>query len=633
MKFLLGSHRFVTLLLVFILIFVTERAEADPQSALKAISNEDWGRARELTKAERNPVLNSLYEYFLYTDDQTKVPFASVMTFLRRHSHWPDQNKIKMKAERSITSADDKNLVATYFSSQTPLTGEGIIAYAALLGTGDNFSSVLNKAWAEADITSDTQSKIFQSYGRLISGAAHERRLDFLLFNDQTSRARALANLLGNGYPELVEARLMLAKDANNAEQYLARVPANLQKNTGLLYERLRWRRRNDMNDGAIQILQLQPNADQVYNIEDWWKERNILIRRYLENKNYTKAYQLAASHGAMEGQEYAEAEWMAGWLALRFLNDPTRALGHFQSMQPRMKTAISKSRSSYWSARALDGLGRKDEALKWYQYAAQFSRAYYGQLAAKHIKQPLARPASISASAADRQNIRGSDLGRAIVMLHQADLNGARNKFIKHYADQIKTPGEFKALAEIMMSMQLPQEALKVSKKAATLNILLNEESYPVLPNYYKHITIDRALAHAITRQESQFDQYVRSPAGALGLMQLMPATAREVAQKNGVDHQNEWLTSNPRHNISLGSFYLGELLRRFNGAYPLAIAAYNAGPSRVNSWLKEFGDPRAGEIDWVDWIESIPIYETRNYVQRVTEGYVVYREQLGVR
>ena len=633
MRYLLGSKPFVTLLLFFFLILLTNRGNADEVRVLNAIKDKNWSSAQQMLASERNPTLNSLYEYFLYTDKDSRVPFASVFSFLRRHPHWPDQNKIKMTAERAITAGDDKNMVATYFASQIPLTGEGIIAYAAVMGTGGQFADVLNKSWVEADITSDVQQKIFQSYGRIISRTAHERRLDYLLYNDQSSRARALASLLGNGYPELVEARLMLAKDSNNAEQYLARVPANLQKNAGLLYERLRWRRRNDMNDGAVQILQMQPSIAEISNIEDWWKERNILIRRYLENKDYTKTYQLASSHGSMDGQEYAEAEWMAGWLALRFLNDPARALGHFQDMQPRMKTALSKSRSSYWIARALDALGRKDEAVKWYQYAAQFSRAYYGQMAAKHLKQPLARPVSITASQADRAKVQNSDLGQAILLLHRAGLNGARNKFIKHFSEQIQTAGEFKALAEILMSMKLPQEAVKVSKEAAKDNILLNEESYPVLPSYYQHIKIDRALAHAITRQESQFDQVVRSPAGALGLMQLMPATAREVARKNGIEHSQDLLTSNPRHNIELGSFYLGELLRRFDGAAPMAIAAYNAGPSRVNGWVKEFGDPRAGQIDWIDWIELIPIYETRNYVQRVTEGYNVYRDQLGVR
>jgi soluble lytic murein transglycosylase len=633
MKYLLGSKPFVTLLLFFSLILLTNQASADSSQVLKAISNKNWSQARTMLASERDPTLNSLYEYFLYTDNSVRVPFASVMSFLRRHPHWPDQNRIKMTAERNIAAGDDKNLVASYFSTQSPLTGEGIIAYAAMMGTSGQFSAVLNKSWVDADITSDVQQRIFKSYGQLISRTAHERRLDNLLFKDQSSRARALASLLGNGYPELVEARLMLAKDSNNAEQYLARVPANLQKNAGLLYERLRWRRRNDMNDGAVQILQIQPNASEISNIEDWWKERNILIRRYLENKNYSKAYQLASAHGSMDGQEYAEAEWIAGWLSLRFLNDPARALGHFQAMQPRMKTPISKSRSSYWSARALDRAGRKDEAIKWYQYAAQFPRAYYGQLAAKHLNQPLARPVSIIASQTDRNKIQNSDLGRAIILLDRAGLDGARNKFIKHFSEQIQTAGEFKALAELMMSMKLPQEAIKVSKEAAKDNILLNEESYPVLPSYYQHITIDRALAHAITRQESQFDQVVRSPAGALGLMQLMPATAREVAQKNGINHEQQWLTSNPRHNIELGSLYLAELLRRFDGAHPMAMAAYNAGPSRVNGWIKEFGDPRKGEIDWVDWIELIPISETRNYVQRVTEGYMVYRDQLGVR
>ena len=637
MKYLLVSTLFVTFLIGGFDGLST--AKAAPHDALTAMAREDWAEARQMVAAERNPVLNKLYEYLLYTDSEnyTGLSFDAIAAFIKANPHWPDQDKMRKSAERNInqniTGATSAASLQNFFTAYPPLTGTGILAFANIIKRPESIMMMLEKQFAAADMDTATQDKIYRTYYQLISEDVSRRRLDSLLFNDQTSLARAYAALLGRGYPDLVEARLLLAKDKSNAEQAIARVPQSLQNDAGLLYERLRWRRRNDMDAGAIQILNLQPQAGTVSNIEEWWKERNILARRMIEKRDYKTAYALAANHGAMDGQEYAEAEWLAGWLALRFLNDPQRALSHFQAMQPRMKTPISRARAAYWSARALEAAGKKDDAVKWFQYAMNFPTAYYGQLAATHLKQNSIKLPVAVANANDRARIENSDLGQAIRMTHDAGMNGVRNKLIKALTEQAKTAGDYKALAGMLTRMRLPQEAVKVAKKAAGDNVFLGVDAYPVLQSYFKGVAIDPALAHGLIRQESQFDVGVRSPAGALGFMQLMPATAREVAQKNGWEHKTEWLATNPRHNILLGSAYLSTVLKRFDNSYPMAMAAYNAGPRRVDQWIEMFGDPRTGSVDWVDWIELIPIYETRNYVQRVTEGYLVYRDQMGVR
>jgi soluble lytic murein transglycosylase len=263
---------------------------------------------------------------------------------------------------------------------------------------------------------------------------------------------------------------------------------------------------------------------------------------------------------------------------------------------------------------------------------AASYPKVYYGQMAARHMRGKLApvSPIPAVASAEDTNKIRNSDLGRAIRIMDEAGMNGIRNKMIASLTDSLNTGGEHKALAKMLTGMGLKAEALKVAKKASGKNFFLKEEAYPTVRELFQGLNVDVALAHALIRQESQFDPQIRSPAGAMGLMQVMPSTAAEVAAKRGWQHDKIWMTTQPKQNVLIGSAYLNDLLDRFGGSYPLALAAYNGGPRRVNEWLAEFGDPRKGGIDWVDWIEMIPVYETRNYVQRVMENYVVYKEHM---
>ena len=636
MKFLLVSYLFVTFLLTgFGIIPHFSNVLASSNRALEAMSDEDWGLAQRLVAEKRDPVLAKLYEFLLYTNDEkyTGLPFESIVAFIKANPHWPDQDKLRMAAERNITAQTSEVTVANFFAAYPPLTGAGILAYAKILQDNNQIASMLMRQFPKASMSAAMQESILRTYFKVIARDTHRQRLDFLLFEGENGLARSYALSIANGYPALVEARIALRIGAKNADAYVARVPKQLQTDSGLLYERLRFYRRNDQNATALQILNAQPATSQISNIEEWWKERNILARRMIEKRDYKTAYSLSANHGAMEGQEYSEAEWLAGWLALRFLKDPARGLTHFQAMHPRMKTAISKARAAYWSGRALAALGRADEAQKWYGYAMNFPKVYYGQLAAQALKLGTQDPVPSVASAQDRGSVQNSDLGRAIKLTHEAGLRGLRNKLIKAYGEQIRTGGEFKALAQMLTAMNLPQEALKIAKKAAQENFFLKEEAYPLMLSYFKGVSIDPALAHGLIRQESQFDVDVRSPAGALGLMQLMPATAREVAQKRGWEHKTEWLTRDPRHNVLLGSAFLNDLIKRYDGAYPMAMAAYNAGPGRVREWIADYGDPRTGAVDWIDWIELIPIYETRNYVQRVSESYIVYRDQRGLR
>jgi soluble lytic murein transglycosylase len=473
---------------------------------------------------------------------------------------------------------------------------------------------------------------IFRKYGSYLDRAAHARRFDAMLLRGENVNSRALAQVLGPGYSELAEARIGLSEEAGNIEALLARVPRNLQRDAGLLYERVRWRRKNDLDEAALEILNNPPPPGEISNLGDWWKERNILIRRLLENRRYESAYILAAKHSQIEGKYYAEAEWLAGWLSLRYLNKPSRAYTHFQDMYKSVQTPMSKTRGAYWSARAAEAMGDQASAQNWYKDAARFQTFYYGQMAGRvlGIENALPHAAPPQLTDEDLRALQSDELMQAAKLYARAGREGDAQRFLKSFVEKHETPKAYRYAAEKAAEIGGLTQAVRIAKDATSKGMFLTAQAYPIIPDQIKGVKLEPALVHAIIRQESMFDQGALSPVGASGLMQLMPATARETAQKLGIAHQHEWLSSKPHHNIKLGSFYLQKLIERFDGSLPMAIAAYNAGPGRVNQWVEKFGDPRDGTISMIDWIEMIPISETRNYVQRVIENVYVYRLRL---
>ncbi len=626
--------------------------ESPPQSAVDAMilmSGDEWLEARSKIAALRNPALSKVYEWMLYRGDYDQLPFDRVAAFIEHNAPWPNQIALKKTAERVMPVDLPPSQVLAWFSKYPPVSGQGMIKllYAVrLAGQGGQVSANVNKLiidqWPVADIAGDDLGTLWNEVGRVIPLSVHVKRLDKLLFAEKYTPARALAQLMGGGYPELVEARITLAEDKGEASALINRVPSNLRNDAGLMYERLSWRRRNDQDSGAIVILQSAPNMAQVTNPGEWWKERHIMIRRMIEAHNYKLAYQLAAAHGTGDKVDTAEAEWLAGWLALRFLNQPQSALKHFETMYGLVATSISKSRGAYWAGRATERLGQSDQARTWFQTAAEYPTSYYGQLSLQHLHAPVPRLAVAAVSAGDIQKMSSNDLIQAAQLAHAAGLDKIHALLIGALIDTLSTPSEFMAAAQLLDRGGDRVASFRVAKAASWKNIYLGSYTYPDMNGQMSQIVGDHALYHAIIRQESQFDAQALSSAGALGLMQLMPATAKETAEKLGVAHQTSWLTDRPAHNILLGSNYIDRLLERFDNAYPMAVAGYNAGPGRVRQWIDTFGDPRLSNYrggstsnsqspDWVDWIELIPVSETRNYVQRVLENYYVYSKLLG--
>lgn len=626
-------------------IFTQEQspqAKALTVQALRHVQEGHIDQARSLIEQAKYPLATKLYHWLVLINIGKKEwdnqLFIGLTRFIRHNPHWPNIKSMKRKAEDVMPKDLSNSEVLTWYHDFPPQSFNGMRRYADALiieGQHEEVKKILAHWWASSTISRAQQKQILRDYDTYLTLDAHKKRCDTLLYKGEYTNAQAIAKLIGNGYPELARARIALARNKSaGLKKMIERVPVSLQNNSGLLYERLRWRRKHNLDDGALEILERTPLAETIQNKEKWWKERHIMIRRLLEKGRYVRAYDLAQNHIQEEGFSYAQAQWLAGWLALRFIKTPTEAYERFSVLYKKVKTPVSKARAAYWAGRAAKEMDQKTLAQSWYKKAAPFKVTFYGQLAGRELslenQLPQKRLPSLTFS--QRKDYERLELVQASDLFFKAEQSKMAERFMLAFLQKDQTPKAYRFAAEHAAENGGFHLAVKLTKKAMKKGLFLTKQSYPTITKHLKHIDYTEwALIHAVARQESMFDIKAKSSAGALGLMQLMPSTARHIAKKKKIPYRRAWLTSKPEYNLTLGAHYLEELINRYDGSYPLAVAAYNAGPRRVDRWLEMFGDPRTGQVSLIDWVELLPIYETRNYVQRVMEGLYIYRLRLG--
>ncbi len=605
--------------------------------SLRALENGQKRKARDIARRLQSPLAEDIFRWYaLRVQPPEDDRYAALSAFINRRADWPGTDALSGRMERLLPVNVGADGIIAMFENARPETPEGMDAYLhALAGKGQvaKARSALRNWWTRALMEPEQQDLFLNKYGAYLDRQTHVDRLNRLLYARHYTNARQIAALLGNGYPELAEARIALANNKDGVNALINRVPAHLQNDPGLRYERLRWRRRHDLNDRAIELLRDAPDMSDVPNASAWWLERHIIVRRFIEDKAYVRAYELASSHRQKDGLPFAQAEWLSGWLALRKLGKPYEAFQHFEKLYRNVSSPISRARGAYWAGLAAETLRQGDVANAWFMSAAAHDETFYGQMAIMALKGRKPADKAIRPQINDQMRgaYRAQDMAVAAQILSAAGLREEASRFFSALSYKAKSPEEYALLAELAEAAGHRHDALRIAKRALRKDIDLREFAYPDMRSEMRGVKTDFALVHALMRQESAFDAKARSHAGALGLMQLMPATASETARELGLSHRKDWLTEKPSYNIQLGTAYLEKMLDRFNGSYALALAAYNAGPGRVPGWIADYGDPRTGEINEMDWIESIPIYETRNYVQRVLEAAYVYRDMFG--
>ncbi len=604
------------------------------RAAFEAVSLSAWDTARQLAARAREPVLVKIILWLDLQREDGSASFGDIASFIVANPDWPNLNILRRQAERVMPATLPAATVAEWFQASPALTVGGVLRHAqALLALGRTAEAqaLARERWRDIRLTPDEQQQFQAALGSLLTTADHVARLDLLLWADRDTEARRMQALVDPPHAALAEARLRLSNRANGVDQALAAVPPALRNDEGLLFDRLRWRRRANLIAGAIELLNQQP--PHLEHPSEWWTERWLVVRQLIGAGNHAAAYALVSAVPQAEGTPRAESEWLAGWLALRFVHQPARAVQHFRRLYEGVGTPISLARGAYWTGRAEEALGRAAEARRWYGIAAQHRATFYGQIAAGRLSQPTvpALPPDPPASAEARRAFETSELVRAARALTEIGETDRAEIFLRHLARGADTPARAALVGQLAESLGRPYYAVQAAKQMLSAGTTLYQIGYPVRTVPATEDSPERALVLAIIRRESEFLETATSSAGARGLMQLMPGTASNVAQRLGIPHSPDQLTGDPEHNIRLGSNYLAQMLDRFGGSYVLAIAAYNAGPARVDQWLERLGDPRRPGVDVIDWIESIPFYETQNYVQRVLEDVQVYRVRLG--
>lgn len=610
-------------------------SEADLQatrSALAAAQSGDWNRAYADVTPIDDPLPLKIVRWLDYSRPGAPGRFADIAEFIEKNPNWPRQNALRKHAEEALSGESDE-VAANWFKRFPPISAVGRVREAEIvLNSGDleGGTAALRAAWIDGDFGALDERNFLAHHSASLRLDDDEKRLDRLLWDGQNDAARRMLPLVPPDWRSLAEARLALAAQASNVGVLVARVPAQLRSNPGLIYQELHWLTKKDMVDAAVQILLSQPGD--LIRPASWWAERQTVARRVLATGNAELAYRIVEQHGLIEGNAYSEAEFLLGYIALRYMKNPALAFDHFSRILTRVGTPYAKARAGYWGGRAAEAQAKPELAAKWYAAAADHMVTFYGQLAAHQLGEdapphPVPEPVPDAAELARFNQIEEVRAARIFLGFGYRDQSKA---FLLKMADDATTPTGFAMLATLAETSGRIDLAIAVAKRAIEAGTPLMVHGYPIteIPSGG---TAEHSLLFAITRQESAFEHDAVSPAGARGLMQLMPATANSIANKLQLSFSAERLTTDGIYNVLLGRAYLETLIDDFGGSYALAIAAYNAGPSRVRQWLHDYGDPRSDNVDMVDWIENIPISETRNYVQRVLENLQIYRGQVG--
>lgn len=632
--------RVIVLAVLFVMGFtLAHPAAAEPvpgdlaiaRQALAAARKDRFDEALRLARQSKNPVLPRLVTWMAYVSGRSGAEFAQLTGFIRANPDWPMISNMTRRAEESITAATPNADVLAWFEHQAPTTADGGMAYARSLfaaGRTDQAIKVVRDTWVVQSFGALQERQFLSLFGDHLRYEDHWKRLDRLLWDRQEASVQRMMLKVDPGHRSVAQARLALQSGKANPEPLLNTVPSALRDDPGLIYERVRWRRQKDLDEEAIDLL-MHPSRNRI-RPDLWWQERAILARRALQKGHVSRAYQTAADHGLDGGTQYVDAEFLAGWISLRFLDDRETAVMHFTRLHEWASHPLSRARAAYWAGRAFEAAG-DSKAREWYTRSARYPTAYYGQLAASKLGNhhwPL--PEDPRPTAEDVARFEGRDVAAATrLLLALGDSEQLRPFFIR-LNDIVHTPGERTLVARLATSGGRHDLALTVARRSEREGLTLIEAGWPVPPLSAGDGNPEKALVLALIRQESGFMPEVESPAGARGLMQLLPSTASKVAKALKLKFHPDKL-DNPDFNIQLGSAYLGEMLGNFEGSYVLALAAYNAGPGRSRRWIREYGDPREPAIDAVDWVEMIPFNETRNYVQRVIESVAVYRRRLG--
>jgi soluble lytic murein transglycosylase len=586
----------------------------------------------------KDNIVKTALEWIALRSFPRETGFERLQAFMQAHPSWPALDWLKKKSEEALFG-DRKSgaLIKTFFSGADPETAAGKLALARVLtddGKTSEAAALVRAVWRETDLNSQLEAKVKTDFNTYLDRADYKFRADRLLYKEQFAGAFRAAALAGPGVLALAKARAAVAKEGAS-DKLLAAVPLALRTDPGFLFAQIhKLRHANKIRAAADIMLAAPRDTSRLIDGDAWWIERRLLARKLLDQNDAVTAYKICAEHSAESHEMRIEAEFTAGWIALRFLNDPARAAPHFDAIAKLAETPMSRARAAYWQGRTAETTSANDAATaarEFYEQAAVHQTTYYGQLARAKlglITLPI-RSISNEAKGDDRE-----DAIKVIELLYAAGEKDLAAPLVIEAARHLADETQVAALASLVAKQRDAHLSLNFGKTVSLRGMPIDELAFPDygVPAF---VPLQNSAAppvvYSVARQESAFEPSAVSRAGAKGLMQMILSTAKRTADHAGVAFDPKRLLNDAAFNAQLAARHLGELLAEQKGSYILTFAAYNAGGKKVKEWIDAYGDPRKPGVDPIDWIERIPFTETRNYVQRVLENLSVYRVRMG--
>lgn len=610
------------------------------RAALEAVSDGRYSDARDAASKHADPLVGSLIEWLIARQPDSGMSPAKVIEVLEAHAGWPEPALLQLRAEQAFHAfGPSGDSVLTFYSQVEPLTVGGRMALAGALrdaGRTEEATAIARALWRDWSLAPNQAAALLTRFGSVLTHEDHLYRFRRLVLRKRGEDAATQAQLLGSGYDKLAAAVIAVLNDDKDSRPLLRATASDFLADPLYVFARVHLLlRSNQPIEAARFLIGAQPDLDLSGDGDIWWDERQDLSRALLDRGVDDLAYRIVADARPQGDGDRVSAAFHAGWYALRFLHDPALAEQHFRELHILATLPRTQARASYWLGRTHEAEGRTAAARLDYIEAARFGGAFYGQLARQKLGitttglERVPRP-----SALDRIRFADRDLVKVVRLLAAAGNADRSAPFLKMLGETVDTPGEVTLLTTLARRIGRPQVGIAAAAaaeerglKVASLPALF----YGVPAGLSTPKTVDRALVYAVVRQESAFNHTAVSHAGARGLMQLMPATAKATARSVQIPYSEQRLVTDPLYNATLGAHHLSELLGGLRRSYLLTFAGYNAGPGRALEWVREYGDPRGGAVDPVDWIERIPFDETRDYVQKVMENLQLYRSRTG--
>jgi soluble lytic murein transglycosylase len=603
------------------------------KQAVDLVGKSRSDEAANLENSMPDPLARKLIEWLVLRSDDTTAAFARYAAFIAANPSWPSIVTLRRRAEAMLwQERSDPTTVLAFFKTNPPRTAKGKFALArALLSQGDSGGAhqAISDAWRSDAFSGDLEAQVRDMFAGLVTAEDDKARMDGRLYAEDDDAGLRAAHHLDGTQLAIAKARAAVINKAGNAKALLEAVPAAAQHDAGYIFSRAQFLRRSDKIDEAGRWMISAPHDPAVLrDVDQWWVERRVLARKLLDLGNNKMAYEVANGTAPPNSENFrADQQFTSGWIALTFLHEPAVALAHFAHITEGVSNPITLARAYYWQGRAAEAAGHDHDARGYYDSAARFPTAYYGQLARARLDLTEVTLRPLPAPTPD---LHGLEAARVFEMLYAVDARDVVASMAADLADKANDPAALTTLAEIAKQHNDARATLLIGKTALGRGFPLELYAFPDfgVPDFQPiGPDVARYVVYSIARQESAFNPKIVSPANAYGLMQVTPAAARDTAKRFNVTYDQRRLANDPTYNAQFGAAELGNDLEFYRGSYILAFVAYNAGRGRARDWIAQFGDPRDPKVDPIDWIERIPISETRFYVQRVLENMQVYR------